>query len=133
MIGSEVNHRELLDLIDVVDRIDWSEVPINQARRGTSRDYRSTGRSDKAGDFVGFDPYTRTIVYSVTAGVSSFTASVWRLFADQVCVCGRCQFFPTYRWIVHCCANPCRRRHCDVTSDFFGRSYVSGSGVSLYP
>lgn len=71
VLGSDVNHRKLLDLLDVVDRVDWSEVPISQARQGTRRDDRSPGSSEKARDFVWYDPYTRAVVESVTARDSS--------------------------------------------------------------
>lgn len=37
VLGSVINLRELLDLIYLVDEIDWSEVPLCQARRGTRR------------------------------------------------------------------------------------------------
>lgn len=62
-----MNHHELLDLLEVVDSADWCEVPISKARRGTRRDYRLPGSSEKAGDFVWYDTYTRSVIDSVTA------------------------------------------------------------------
>lgn len=37
VLCSASNHRVLLDLIDVIDEIDWTEIPLFQARRDTLR------------------------------------------------------------------------------------------------
>lgn len=56
MIGSVINHRELLDRIYLVDDVDWSEEPLYQARRGTHRNDASPGRTANGSDFVWYDP-----------------------------------------------------------------------------
>lgn len=52
VLGSDVNQRELCELLDVVDGVDWSEVPVSQARRGTHRIDASPGSTANDGDLV---------------------------------------------------------------------------------
>lgn len=58
VLGSEFNYRELRKLLAMVDAINWNEVPLSQARRGSRRVDHSPGReSNEGGDFVFFNPY----------------------------------------------------------------------------
>lgn len=71
ILGSDVNHRELLDLLDVFDSTDWSKVPVTISRRCIRRDYHSPSRASGSGFFVWYDPYTRAVTDSVTSRDSS--------------------------------------------------------------
>lgn len=66
MLGSSVNYSELTDLLDLIDGVDWSEVPVEQALRGTRRHDASPGRTANAGDFIWYDPWNKSFSTAVT-------------------------------------------------------------------
>lgn len=52
VLGSVVSHSELLDLIYVFYDVDWSKVPVCNARRGTSFNDASPNITTNSGDVV---------------------------------------------------------------------------------
>lgn len=59
---SDIYYRELLDLIEVVNGLDWSKFPISQARRGTRCFDASPGRTGSIRNFVWYYPYNSEFV-----------------------------------------------------------------------
>lgn len=53
VLGSNFNYTELIELIDVSDGVDWAEVSIEKAHRGSSRDEFSPGRCNSARNSFG--------------------------------------------------------------------------------
>lgn len=74
VLGSDINYRELIDLVDVVDGVDWSEVPLSQALRGTRRVDSLPSRTGNGGDLVWYDSYTSSFIDARTAGDLSHTS-----------------------------------------------------------
>lgn len=62
VLGSDVNQRKLCEFLYVADGADWSEVPVSQARRSSSRNDASPGLTDHEGYLLWFDPYTSEFV-----------------------------------------------------------------------
>lgn len=65
LFGSMVNNFVIIDHIDVIDDIYWSEVTLCQARRGTLRNDESLSPTQNVGDFAWYDPYSSFIIGSV--------------------------------------------------------------------
>ena len=58
ILGSPGDAEELLELLDVIDSIDWSAVPAAWAQRGSRVSDFSPGRNVAgAGDFIYYDPW----------------------------------------------------------------------------
>lgn len=49
VLGSVVSHRQILDLFDVFDDMDWSKVPLFQARGLTPHNDPPSGRTANHG------------------------------------------------------------------------------------
>lgn len=73
ILGFDINYRELLDLINVVDFIYWCEVLILQSRLDICRFNASACLTGTSGDFVWYDPYTSAYFDSHTARDLSHT------------------------------------------------------------
>lgn len=61
VLGSRANQEDLRHLLDVMDQVNWEQVPAEQQQRGERQrqlEY-SPGRTANAGDFVWYDPWTR--------------------------------------------------------------------------
>ena len=60
-LGSTANYRELLELINVLEHVQWELVPEDQRKRGAPRRSEfSPGRRGPGGDFIWYDPWTKT-------------------------------------------------------------------------
>lgn len=77
ILRSDINYRELLDLVNVVDGFDWSKVPISKTLRGTIRVDSSLCRTGDSGDFVWYDPYTSELFDARTARDFSRTSNLY--------------------------------------------------------
>lgn len=74
---SSVSYSDLTDLLDVIDGVDWSEVPIEQARRVTRRHDVSPGRTANSGDFIWYDPWNKLFATVVTARANTSLLRVY--------------------------------------------------------
>lgn len=75
VLGYDINDRQILGLIYVVDSVYWSEVPISQARRSTRTLDASPGHTGNSGDFVWYEPYTGSFVDAHTTRDRSRTSN----------------------------------------------------------
>lgn len=69
-----MNTSQSNDLIDVVDGIDWVEVPASKAGRVSRRNGHSPGHSTSSGDYVWYDPFLVVLIDQSTT--RSLTAAV---------------------------------------------------------
>lgn len=76
VIGSEVDYTELLEIVDVVDGINWMDMTVGQDRRGSRVQDASLCSVSTGGDFVLYDPYLKCIVDGDTARYHSKFRSV---------------------------------------------------------
>lgn len=66
VLGSDINYRDLIDLVEVVEGVDWFEVPMSQACHGTHRVDASSVHTCNSGLFVWYDPYTNAFIHART-------------------------------------------------------------------